>query len=126
MGAGAVDKRSDLERGPEAPSDHLSPARGVGGLPGNDINQADPLAGNRMDHHVPVLAQEPDRDAAGSLTHDWRPQGGQADCSRRGDDYRGEPVHVREADRHEVGQLQQRLIESLAHGRGGKAATASR
>ena len=81
---------------------------------------------NRVYHHVPVLTEQAHRDAARSFAHDGRTQSGQTDGARRGDHHGGEPVHVAEAGRHQVGQLQQGLIESLAHGLGGKVATASR
>ena len=82
-GGEVVDQRGELEGSAEPPRDHFGAERGVGGLAGDDIHEADPLAGNRVYHHVPVLAQEPDRDAARSFPHHRRPQGSQADRACR-------------------------------------------
>ena len=106
-----------LQRGPESPRNDLGTARGVGRRPGHHVHQADPLAGNRVYHDVPVRTEQADRDAARSFAHDGRTQRGHTDGARRGDHHGGEPVHVGRG-----GPTPGRSapagpeIESLAHG----------
>ena len=109
--------RRPRRAGAEPAGDHLAPAGGVGRLPGDHIDQADPFLGQGVNHDVPVLAEHPHRDSPGSFPHDRRSQRGQPDRAGGGHHDRRETIHVGQAGRNQVGQLEHRLVEGGVHGR---------